>query len=53
MSSTDNLLMMLQFSYSCEYYKERMKIFCGEEIMDDDERMIEAFMNFMKAALGV
>jgi TetR/AcrR family transcriptional regulator len=49
----DNLLMMLQFSYSCEYYKERMKIFCGEEIMDDDERMIEAFMNFMKAALGV
>jgi ABC-type amino acid transport substrate-binding protein len=24
--SFDNLLMMLQFSYSCEYYQERMRI---------------------------
>ncbi len=49
----DNLLMMLQFSYSCVYYKERMKIYCGEDILDDDDRMIAAFMSFMKAALGV
>ena len=25
----DNLFIMLQFSYACEYYKERMKIFVG------------------------
>lgn len=48
----DNLLMMLQFSYSCDYYKERMKIYCGEDILDEDERMVTAFMSFMRAALG-
>lgn len=27
--------MMLQFSYSCEYYQERMRIFCGEAALED------------------
>lgn len=49
----DNLLMMLQFSYCCEYYKERMKIYCGEDILGDDEKMIREMMSFMSAAMGL
>ena len=47
----DNLFMMLQFSYSCDYYAERMKIFCGADIADDTEKMTEYFMRFVKNAL--
>lgn len=49
----DNLLMMLQFSYSCDYYRERMKIFCGEGIVDDTEKMTESFMRFIGSALKI
>ncbi|MBE5906203.1 MAG: TetR/AcrR family transcriptional regulator [Lachnospiraceae bacterium] len=49
----DSLLMMLQFSFSCEYYKERLKIFCGEEALDNPEAMAESFIEFMAGALGV
>ncbi|MBP1756364.1 MAG: hypothetical protein H6Q59_2762 [Firmicutes bacterium] len=48
----DNLLMMLQFSYSCDYYRERMKIFCGEDVLDNDEKVAEEFIRFIGAALG-
>ena len=48
----DNLLMMLQFSYSCDYYRERMKIFCGEEAADDDEKMAEMFMKFIDSVMN-
>ena len=47
----DNLLMMLQFSYSCDYYRERMKIFCGEDASDKDEKMTEMFMKFMDGVM--
>ena len=47
----DNLFMMLQFSYSCDYYKERMKIFCGDDIFDDTDKMTEEFMRFIINAL--
>lgn len=49
----DDLLMMLQFSYSCDYYKERMKIFCGEDALDDTEKITEGFMRFVKNALKI
>ncbi len=49
----DNLFMMLQFSYSCDYYSERMKIFCGEGSADDTEKMTESFMRFVKNALKI
>lgn len=48
----DNLLMMLQFSYSCDYYRERMKIFCGDDVLDKDEKVAEEFIGFISAALG-
>ena len=48
----DNLLMMMQFSYSCDYYRERMKIFCGEDVLDNDEKVAEEFIRFIGTALG-
>ena len=45
----DNLLMMLQFSFSCEYYRERMKIFCGESA--DKEDIAEYMISFIEKAL--
>ncbi len=47
----DNLLMMLQFSYSCEYYIDRMKIYTYEAAFDDDETLVEQVMLFIKGAL--
>lgn len=47
----DNLIMTLQFSYSCDYYRERMKIFCGDAIFDNDEAVIKSFTSFMSSAL--
>ncbi len=46
----DNLFILLQFSYACEYYKERMKIFVGEDIFDKDELVVEQLMKFIKGA---
>ncbi|MCR5823861.1 MAG: TetR/AcrR family transcriptional regulator [Lachnospiraceae bacterium] len=47
----DNLLMMLQFSLSCEYYKERMRIYCGGE--PTDEMLVKEMLRFMNSALGI
>lgn len=47
----DNLLMMIQFSYSCDYYKERMGIYLGEDITD--EKLTEEFMKFLRGAFGI
>ena len=46
----DNLFMMMQFSYSCEYYKERKKIYLGEEKSGDDEFVIAQMMRFIRGA---
>ena len=46
----DNLFIMLQFSYACEYYKERMKIFVGEDVVNRDELVAEQLMKFIKDA---
>lgn len=48
----DNLLMMLQFSYSCDYYRERMKIYCGDDRFND-EMIQEELMKFICGALGI
>jgi len=46
----DSLLMMMQFSYSCEYYMERYKIFCGDGILKEDERVVQEFLKFIESA---
>lgn len=47
----DNLLMNIQFSYACDYYCERYKIYAGEDIFLKDEFAIENILRFIKAAL--
>lgn len=47
----DNLFMNLQFSYAGDYYEERFKIFCGEDIHQRDEFVIEQILKFVKSAL--
>jgi TetR/AcrR family transcriptional regulator len=46
----DSLFMALQFSYSCEYYQERFKIYAGDDIFDRDEWVVRQFLGFVKAA---
>lgn len=41
----DNLLMMLHFSFACEYYRERMNIYLGDDVADDTlEEELTAFI---------
>jgi hypothetical protein len=47
----DNLLMMLHFSYACDYYQDRFRIFCGEDTPDRDEYIKEQMMRFIGGAL--
>jgi AcrR family transcriptional regulator len=49
----DNLFMMLQFSYSCDYYKERLKLYLGADAMDNDELMEHELVRFICNALGM
>lgn len=49
----DNLFITLQFSYSCDYYAERMKVYGGENIGEDDERVIAQTMKFIKRAFSL
>lgn len=46
----DNLLMMLQFAYSCDYYTERFKIYCGENVLNEDERVVSELLKFFESA---
>lgn len=44
----DNLLIIFQFSFSSEYYRERMKVFLGEERGNDTEYLINSMMRFIE-----
>jgi AcrR family transcriptional regulator len=46
----DNVFMMLQFSISCDYYKERFKVYVGEDIEKKDDLIISQTLKFIKAA---
>ncbi|MDC7233290.1 MAG: TetR/AcrR family transcriptional regulator [Spirochaetales bacterium] len=47
----DNLVMMVQFSCASAYYRERLKIYAGEDVADDDDALIEGIMDFVKYGL--
>lgn len=47
----DNLFLQLQFSYSCEYYKERLKMFVGKDAFENDELVAQQLLKFIKGAL--
>lgn len=46
----DNLLMMMQFSYACDYYRERFRIYCGEETLERDEYVRKEMLKFLEPA---
>jgi len=47
----DNLILMLQYSYTSDYFKERMKIFLGSDALADDEKMAGRLLQFIRGAL--
>ena len=46
----DSLLMTLQFSYTCDYYRERFKVYCGDDIFDNDEKVVQELLKFLESA---
>lgn len=47
----DNLFMMYQFSFSSDYYKERMRVFFGEEGIKDIDHMEQCILKFISSAV--
>lgn len=47
----DNIFMSLQFSYSCDYYIERFRIYAGNDITERDDFVVEQCLKFVKSAL--
>lgn len=47
----DNLFMTLQFSYACDYYTERFRIYAGSEITDREDFVVDQCLKFVKSAL--
>jgi len=48
----DSLLVTLQFSYTCDYYRERLKVYCGTDILEDDDRVVTQLVNFLESAFA-
>jgi AcrR family transcriptional regulator len=47
----DNLLTSLQFAYTCDYYKEKFRIYTGIDIeQSDDEQVITQLLKFIESA---
>ena len=47
----DNIFMMYQFSFSSDYYKERLKIYIGEEKFLEIAQVEDSIIAFIRAAL--
>ena len=47
----DDLMMMLHFSYTCSYYKDRFRIYLGEDWDKQDERVRKALLSFLGGAM--
>ncbi len=48
----DNLLLLLQYSYTTDYFRERMKIFAGEDALENDEKVVQGMMKFIRKGLS-
>jgi len=47
----DNMLMIYQFSFAVDYFKDRMRIFLGEEKLNDPVAVEQIIMGFIRKAL--
>lgn len=48
----DNLILLLQYSYTTNYFRERMKIFAGEDALENDEKIVQGIMKFIRKGLS-
>lgn len=47
----DNLLTSLQFAYTCDYYREKFRIYTGVDVNEaDDEQIITQLLKFIESA---
>ncbi|MGN0458578.1 MAG: TetR/AcrR family transcriptional regulator [Eubacterium sp.] len=47
----DNLLTALQFSFACDYYRERLKIYAGVDVEEmDEEQIVKQLLKFIESA---
>lgn len=46
----DNLLMMVQFAGCCDYYRERFRLYCGESLEEQEERLERELLKFLESA---
>jgi TetR/AcrR family transcriptional regulator len=49
----DNLLLMIQYSFGCDYYRERLALFAGHPVLEDAEAIIATSTRFIANALGL
>ncbi len=47
----NSFFIMLQFTYSCEYHTERLKIYAGADALNQDDFVVAQMLKFFKAAL--
>ena len=43
----DNLMMMLHYAYSCNYYTERMNIYCGRKLAASEKKLGDQMVRFI------
>ncbi len=43
----DSLMMIVQFSYASEYYQERLMLYFGDDIFENDEALIQGLLQFI------
>lgn len=47
----DNLLVALQFSYTCDYYRQRFEIYTGVDVEEmDEEKVVSQLLKFIESA---
>ncbi|MBE6719603.1 MAG: TetR/AcrR family transcriptional regulator [Ruminococcaceae bacterium] len=47
----DNLLLSLQFSYTCDYYRQRFEIYTGVNVDEmDEEQVVSQLLKFIESA---
>ncbi len=47
----DNIIMIMQFSYTSDYFMERLRAHIGDDALDNDERVIKGMVTFIRRAL--
>lgn len=46
----DNLLMMVQFTGCCDYYRERFRLYCGGTPEEQEDRLEQELLKFLESA---